>query len=177
MVLARNAAEKRDLATGIIIAAIGAGYFAATFAIKTTDDVVTPGTFPAIVGIALLILGVFLAVRTVVVAGRGARADGPRNDAAPPDPGGGTAEAPAAGDPEPTLLPVVVQFALFFVYLAVLIPLGFLLATAAFLMAVTSIYSPGRWLRNLIFSVLFSAAVYFSFVFGLGVYLPPGIVG
>lgn len=69
------------------------------------------------------------------------------------------------------------QFALFFVYLAILIPVGFLLSTAAFLMTMTSIYAPHRWVRNLIFSVLFSLVVYIAFVYGLAVYLPVGILG
>ncbi|RAF73783.1 tripartite tricarboxylate transporter TctB family protein, partial [Burkholderia multivorans] len=79
--------------------------------------------------------------------------------------------------PEPAGRKVVVQFALFFAYLAIVIPVGFVLSTAAFLMAVTSLYAPKKWIRNLVFSVLFSVAVYVAFVFGLAVYLPVGILG
>ena len=87
--------------------------------------------------------------------------------------GGIVLEAP----PEPKVRKVVFQFALFFVYLAILIPVGFLLSTAAFLMGLTSIYVPEKWIRNLIFSVLFSVVVYAAFVYGLAVYLPVGILG
>ena len=79
--------------------------------------------------------------------------------------------------PEPKVRKVVFQFALFFVYLAILIPVGFLLSTAAFLMGLTSIYAPEKWIRNLIFSVVFAGVVYAAFVYGLAVYLPVGILG
>lgn len=93
--------------------------------------------------------------------------------AAPSPAGGVLIDAP----PAPAGRRVVVQFALFFAYLAIVIPVGFVLSTAAFLMAVTSLYAPKKWIRNLVFSVLFSVAVYVAFVFGLAVYLPVGILG
>ena len=87
--------------------------------------------------------------------------------------GGIVLEAP----PEPQLLKVVFQFALFVVYIAILIPVGFLLSTVAFLMGLTSIYAPQKWIRNLVFSVVFAVVVYAAFVYGLAVYLPVGILG
>ncbi|RBP64991.1 tripartite tricarboxylate transporter TctB family protein [Brevibacterium sanguinis] len=200
MVRSLTAARRGDIITGSVIVVIGVVYYSATFAIQRTDDIITPATFPAIVGIALILLGGALVVTALVRKGAEAGAGLPTADV--PDaselPGGAASagirdedaasavsrddaasastvviEAPA----EPAARRVVLQFALFFAYLAILIPVGFLLATAAFLMALTSIYAPDRWLRNLIFSVLFSAVVYFAFVYGLAVYLPVGILG
>lgn len=202
-------AHRTDLITGGAIAVIGAVYYIATFSIQETANIVTPRTFPAIVGIGLIVLGLFLAGQAIVrhrrdtlaEAGPGsaesaesagsARASAARDgDGAPAsagessvetagrssgeDGGGGVVlEAP----PEPQLRKVVFQFALFFVYLAILIPVGFLLSTAAFLMGLTSIYAPEKWIRNLIFSIVFAGVVYAAFVYGLAVYLPVGILG
>ena len=198
-------AHRTDLITGGAIAVIGAVYYVATFSIQETANIVTPRTFPAIVGIALIVLGLFLAGQAVVrhrkdtlaeaapgssgsaAAGAGP-GDGPAASAGKSSPesvgadeatgtdeatGGVVLEAP----PEPQVRKVVFQFALFFVYLVILIPIGFLLSTAAFLMGLTSIYAPEKWIRNLIFSVVFAVVVYAAFVYGLAVYLPVGILG
>lgn len=156
-------ATRRDLLTGIVIVVVGTVYFLATFAIRETTDIVTPRTFPAIVGTGLIVLGLLLAVSAV------------RNGRRVPDRAGDPVEAgnPAA----PRSRAVVGRFALFFAYLAIVIPVGFVLSTTVFLMAMTSLSAPGRWVRNLIYSVLFSVVVYVVFVFGLAVYLPVGILG
>ena len=195
-------AQRTDLITGGAIAVIGAVYYIATFSIQETANIVTPRTFPAIVGIALIVLGLFLAGQAVYRArkaalaeagpgnhingtgagtsdgteagpGRGAVASAGESAASDETAGGPSPEAP----PEPAARKVVFQFALFFVYLAILIPVGFLLSTVAFLMGVTSIYSPQKWIRNLIFSIGFALVVYVAFVYGLAVYLPVGILG
>ncbi|WP_062239978.1 tripartite tricarboxylate transporter TctB family protein [Brevibacterium epidermidis] len=196
-------AHRTDLITGGAIAVIGAVYYIATFSIQETANIVTPRTFPAIVGIGLIVLGLFVAGQAVVrhrkdtlaEAGPGsvgsasvtAAGDGDGAAASAGEPslessGGSSGEEGVGGivleaPPEPQLRKVVFQFALFFVYLAILIPVGFLLSTAAFLMGLTSIYVPEKWIRNLIFSVLFSVVVYAAFVYGLAVYLPVGILG
>ena len=196
-------AFRTDLITGGAIAVIGAVYYIATFSIQETANVVTPRTFPAIVGIGLIVLGLFLAGQAVVRHRKDTLAE-----AAPGSAGSAHSTAARDGDgtaasagessvetadrssgqegvggivleapPEPQVRKVVFQFALFFVYLAILIPVGFLLSTAAFLMGLTSIYAPEKWIRNLIFSVLFAVVVYTAFVYGLAVYLPVGILG
>ena len=202
-------AHRTDLITGGAIAVIGAVYYIATFSIQETANIVTPRTFPAIVGIGLIVLGLFLAGQAVVRHRKDTLAEAGPGSAESAE-SAGSARTSAAGDgdgaaasagessvetagrssgedgaggivleapPEPKVRKVVFQFALFFVYLAILIPVGFLLSTAAFLMGLTSIYVPEKWIRNLIFSVLFSVVVYAAFVYGLAVYLPVGILG
>lgn len=195
-----------DVITGAVITIVGLVYYIATFSIQETSDIVTPRTFPAIVGVALIVLGLFLAGQALykgrkaaeagdrnaaVVAGRGAGVEaagtvtGDRNgatasagDASDESSSGGSSSGVVLDAPEdPPSKKVVLQFALFFVYLAILIPVGFLLSTAAFLMTLTSIYAPAKWIRNLIFSVLFAVIIYVAFVYGLAVYLPVGILG
>ena len=196
-------AHRTDLITGGAIAVIGAVYYIATFSIQETANIVTPRTFPAIVGIGLIVLGLFVAGQAVVrhrkdtlaEAGPGsvgsasvtAAGDGDGAAASAGEPslessGGSSGEEGVGGivleaPPEPQLRKVVFQFALFFVYLAILIPVGFLLSTVAFLMGLTSIYAPQKWIRNLVFSVVFAVVGYAAFVYGLAVYLPVGILG
>lgn len=202
-------AHRTDLITGGAIAVIGAVYYIATFSIQETANIVTPRTFPAIVGIGLIVLGLFLAGQAIVRHRKDTLAEAAPGSAGSAE-SAGSAHTSAAGDgdgaaasagessvetagrssgedgvggivleapPDPKVRKVVFQFALFFVYLAILIPVGFLLSTAAFLMGLTSIYVPEKWIRNLIFSVLFSVVVYAAFVYGLAVYLPVGILG
>ena len=184
-------ALRGDVITGIAVTLVGAVYYIATFWIQETKNIVTPATFPAIVGIALIVLGLFLVgqalyrsqeIAEVVPSGTtsagsasasgGAGADA-SEDVVDVEPAGVVLDAPE----EPKSKQVVLQFALFFIYLGILIPVGFLLSTAAFLMTMTSIYAPHRWVRNLIFSVLFAVIIYVAFVYGLAVYLPVGILG
>ncbi|WP_309133050.1 tripartite tricarboxylate transporter TctB family protein [Brevibacterium sp.] len=200
-----TAAHRRDLITGSAIVVIGVVYFIATFSIQRTNDIVTPATFPAIVGVALIVLGAVLVAQSLLARSTPAEAapglpatdvtaasetSGSTTSAGITDDGTTSAGesvdgASSAGEtgviiaapPEPKSKQVALQFALFFVYLAILIPVGFLLSTAAFLMGLTSIYAPDRWIRNLVFSVVFAVVVYVAFVYGLAVYLPAGILG
>src|SRR5699024_12074961 len=75
--------------------------------------------------------------------GRGAVASAGEPAASDETAGGPSPEAP----PEPAAREVVFQFALFLVYLAILIPVGFLLSTLAFPRAVASHYPPQKWIR------------------------------
>ncbi|GAA1556303.1 hypothetical protein GCM10009691_33160 [Brevibacterium picturae] len=196
-------ARRGDVITGIAVTLVGTVYYIATFWIQETRNIITPATFPAIVGVALIVLGLFLAGQALYrsrklaevapggAAPAGGGIDGTTSacvnaehgatsvDDASADPASGDERTGAVIDApeEPKSKQVVLQFALFFVYLGILIPVGFLLSTAAFLMTMTSIYAPHRWVRNLIFSVLFSVVIYIAFVYGLAVYLPVGILG
>ncbi|MGC2941240.1 MULTISPECIES: tripartite tricarboxylate transporter TctB family protein [unclassified Brevibacterium] len=189
--------HRADLFTGCAVAVIGAVYYIATFSIQETANIVTPRTFPAIVGIALIVLGLFLAGQaifrhrknTLAEVGAGSsgsaevRGDVQRSAASvressdSDDADGGVGGVVLEAPPEAPARKIVFQFVLFFIYLAILIPVGFLLSTAAFLMGLTSIYAPDKWIRNLIFSVAFAVVIYVAFVYGLAVYLPVGILG
>lgn len=197
-----TASRRRDLITGSAVVLVGVIYYIATFSIELTNNVITPRTFPAIVGLALIVLGAVLIVQSLyrgknsapaeevsatagtdVRSGAGdfASAGGAEDSTGVVADSAGAGEGPAGivleAEEEPKAKKVVLQFVLFFAYLALVIPVGFLLGTAGFLMALTSIYAPDRWIRNLIYSVLFSVIVYVAFVYGLAVYLPVGILG
>ena len=195
--------RRSDFTVGWVVAAVGLVYFINTFFVATTNDVVNPATFPRIVGIGLISLGVLLSLSAMRPGRQLAETEAP---------GGCTVTAKAIGNSEteghrPTLaesaakaeaaletseasidvadaqapralrLRVLLFFVIFFAYLLILIPVGFLVATAAFLFAVTTLYARDKWLRNIIFAIVFPAIVYVAFKYGLSVFLAPGILG
>ena len=73
---------------------------------------------------------------------------------------------------------MVISFAIFAAYIIAFIPLGYLLATFLFLVAMTTYVDRKKLLRNCIFAAVFSPAVYALFTYGLQVQLPaPGLLG
>lgn len=196
-------ARSSDFTAGWVVAAFGLVYFVNTFFVETTRDVVDPATFPRIVAIGLIVLGVLLSLSAM-------RRERQRSETE--ESGGGTDAANATGTSKteahhPTLTQsaaeaeaalktsevpvdeagaqspqarhkrVLLFFGVFFAYLLILIPVGFLVASAAFLFIVTTLHTREKWLRNIIFAIVFSAVVYFAFKYGLGVFLAPGILG
>ena len=61
-------------------------------------------------------------------------------------------------------------------YILVFEPLGFMLSTAIYLLVLTACFNRGRWLMNVLTSVLFTVISYFAFTKLLGVNLAPGIL-
>lgn len=61
-------------------------------------------------------------------------------------------------------------------YIALFTFLGFAVATLLFLSGLSCYISPRHWMRNVIVSVVFSAAVYYLFSYVLGVQLPSGLL-
>jgi putative tricarboxylic transport membrane protein len=62
-------------------------------------------------------------------------------------------------------------------YIAILQPIGFLLATFAFFLLLLAVFASLSWLRAVGFSAIVAAASYVLFKFALGTQLPAGILG
>lgn len=62
------------------------------------------------------------------------------------------------------------------IYIVIFEPLGFIISTMVYLLALTAYFNRGRWLMNVLTSVLFAAISYFMFTKLLGVNLPPGVL-
>lgn len=62
------------------------------------------------------------------------------------------------------------------IYMVVFEALGYMLATAIYLLVLTAFFNRGRWLMNVLTSVLFTAISYFAFTKLLGVNLARGII-
>lgn len=125
--------------------------------------VVGPRTFPWIVGWAMLVISAILLVGLL----RGAR--------------GGEAEEGVVPleDDERAISDwpgVYIVLGLLFVLFLVIETLGFIVAISTFVFVLSTIFSPDKWLRNLIVSILFSSSIYYMFTSGLGIPLPVGIL-
>ena len=66
---------------------------------------------------------------------------------------------------------------IFLAYLLLLEPVGYLLATVAFITVEARLLGSRAWLRDLIVSVVISASVYTVFNLLLGIRLPAGLIG
>ena len=62
------------------------------------------------------------------------------------------------------------------VYAAILIPVGFILSTTMLILWQAQLFEKGKWIRNLVVSILFSIVVYYLFAHVLEVMLPTGIL-
>ena len=65
----------------------------------------------------------------------------------------------------------------FLAYLLLLEPVGYLLATVAFITVEARLLGSRAWLRDLIVSVVITASVYTVFNLLLGIRLPAGLIG
>jgi putative tricarboxylic transport membrane protein len=63
------------------------------------------------------------------------------------------------------------------VYIAALVPAGFLLSTFVFLLLLLSVFARVDWPRALLVSAIGSGAIYALFRYGLGTQLPAGLLG
>lgn len=117
-----------------------------------------PGLVPIVVGVGLVVLALAFLVRTTLV---------PDQDLA--------AKASSAQEAVHWRTLWTVAFALI-VYAFALTPLGYVLATALFIVAATALAGSRAWIRNVLVGVLFALVVYLGFTYLLGVRLPGGIL-
>jgi putative tricarboxylic transport membrane protein len=174
-----------DVVAGVGLAAFGVVYTLIALQIEpdqSAASVIGPNVFPLAFGGFLSIGGLILAGMSLAKHGRdtrgeaipgaaaaGTAASGPSAAAVAPHPAD-----TAVANPRPHRLWVI--FVLLIGYVALFIPLGYVLATAAFLLALMIYLSPHRIAVNVAFAVLFPSVVYALFTYGLGVNLPNGVL-
>jgi putative tricarboxylic transport membrane protein len=175
----RMLTRSRDARAGVVAAVLGTVYLAAAFTIEpdpSSTSVVGPQVAPIVIGAATVVCAVALVVQVL------RRGDGDRQEEHGQEPGQeygdteGESSAPAPGIRGLTQRQVLVTFTIFGAYIVAFIPLGFLLSTFLFLVAMTTYVERNKLLRNCIFGAVFSPAVYVLFNYGLQVELPsPGL--
>lgn len=135
-------------------------YFWATAQIPSLElgDPLGPKAFPRLLGIGLLIAAVMLLLEIL------------RERKKP------KTEAASASTWEPHDWVVVVISVWTALYILAFEPLGYMLSTITYLLPLTAYFNRGRWLMNVLTSVLFSVISYFAFTKLLGVNLAPGIL-
>jgi hypothetical protein len=126
---------------------------------------VGPEVMPIAVLVLLMVNGVFLFIRSTSAKKKQASSVGA-------DPSGPSPQA----DQQKYRGVILVLLGLI-VYGFVLVPAGFILATAFLIIFEARVLQPGRWVRNVVVGVGFSTLVYFTFVKLLSVMLPAGILG
>lgn len=62
------------------------------------------------------------------------------------------------------------------VYAVILVPVGFIISTTILILWQAQLFERGKWIRNLVVSILFSIFVDYIFVHILEVMLPMGIL-
>ncbi|MXY25524.1 MAG: tripartite tricarboxylate transporter TctB family protein [Acidobacteria bacterium] len=150
---------------GILLVA-SAGYLAAAFLIGEPEGdyaAVGPRAFPVVIGVALAACAVWLALR------RGAAAATARSaaDRSVPAGEGASADWRAAA-------PAAVAF---LAYIALLAPVGYLLATALFIPLEARLLGSRSWRRDLIAGLVVTATIYAVLGLLLGLRLPAGVFG
>lgn len=144
-----------------LILVLAAVYFYATAQIPTLEigDPLGPKAFPRLLGIGLLITAALLFMEMWR-----ARKNQPRNDATPQN-----------GDRRHLLIvgAVAVWTGLYF---AAFEPLGYVLSTIIYLLALTAYFHRGKWVTNVLTSVLYGVLSYLLFSTALGVTLPKGVL-
>ena len=156
---------------GFLLAA-SAGYLAAAFLISEPEAeyaVVGPRAFPVAVGFALAVCALWIGFRRSADGDSASTAadhrvladqDVTANEGAAAD---WRSAAPAA--------------AAFLAYLALLAPVGYLLATAVFIPLEARLLGSRSWRRDVIAGVAVTAAIYAGLDLLLGLRLPAGILG
>jgi putative tricarboxylic transport membrane protein len=164
-----------DAIAGTVVALVGAGYTAIALGIPADSSeasIIGPAVFPLLFGGGLTVGGL------VLLAGALAKARGRRAPvgaaAAPPPPAAPPMEVPeVVAGPRGNFW---VLMGLLAGYILIFLPLGFLLATALYLMAMTTYLRRRKIVPNLLFALLLPTAVYLLFGFGLQITLPAGVL-
>ena len=175
-----------DVAAGAVTLAFGIFFTVAALQIPAStfaNSVVQPRHLPIAIGVGLVLCGLALAVKGLLV---GRLRDVDRLPVGSDDPPPATPVADALGDvadelesiPEPVENPrhLIVVAALLVGYLVAFEPLGFLVATTLFLLVGGSYLEPRRIVRNVIYALALSVAIFLLFEVLLGIVLPPGIL-
>ena len=150
-------ADRVIFACIIILTAV---YFYATAQIPSLEigDPLGPKAFPRLLGIGLLITAGLLFMEMWRARKNGTRENVPQ-------------QAEDRGHFK-VVGALVVWTAIYFAFFE---PLGYVIASSVYLAALTAYFNRGKWLANLLTSVLFSLLTYLMFQ-ALGVTLPKGVL-
>lgn len=150
-----TALRSGTLWAGVLVAVAGAVSIAGGLQIPDSgqlSDPLGPRAFPLGLGVAALVLGALLAIRSRFDGAAGAADTGRRRTVA-------------------VLLGAIV------VYVGLLIPLGYPITTVVFLGLLFRYLGERRWWVCAAIAIPVTAALYFGFAYGLGVALPTGPLG
>lgn len=152
-----------ELLLGVAVAIFGVAVVWQTFQIRITPaySLVGPRVVPLIVGIGLVLAGLWLAGEAAM-----GRTASPTTE---------------AEDADPTLptdwRAVGLLTAALILYLVLIEPAGFIIASAVLFVSAAFAMGSRRLVRNLAVGVVMAAVLYLAFTAGLGLRLPIGLLG
>ena len=176
----RALTRSRDAQAGLAAAVLGVIYLVAALQIepdRSTASVLGPRFAPLLIGAAVVACAVALVVQGARSSEVTTPAEQPREAGDYADEDGREVTAPVEDSRPRSRWQVVVTFAVFAAYVVAFIPLGYLLSTFAFLVAMTTYVDRNRLVRNVIYAAVFAPVVFVLFNYGLQVQLPPGLLG
>jgi putative tricarboxylic transport membrane protein len=176
----RSSLVSADTVAGSVIAILGIGWTVMATNIPpdpSQSSVIGPAVFPVLLGV-LLTVGALALVATSMLKARAGRAPvGVAAPAAPPPaPAAAVPGTPEVASRSARRRSFWVLMALLAGYVYLFLPLGYLLSTATFLMALMTYLNPRRVTVNLLFAVFLPVAVYLLFGFALRITLPAGVL-
>ena len=147
-----------DRVISVLSLALAVAYLLATRQIPALEigDPLGPRAFPQLLGGGLILAAILLFVETLKKS---------------PPAEGATA---AAGSHWGVVAFVTVWTGAYFLLFEAL---GYVVASAAYLLVLMAVFNRGRWAMNVATAVLFSAVTYWVFTRQLGVTLPAGLLG
>jgi putative tricarboxylic transport membrane protein len=147
-----------DRVISVLSLALAVAYLMATRQIPALEigDPLGPRAFPQLLGAGLILAAILLFVETLKKS--------------PPAEGA----AAAAGSHWGVVAFVTVWTGAYFLLFEAL---GYVVASAAYLLVLMAVFNRGRWAMNVATAVLFAAVTYWVFTRQLGVTLPAGLVG
>jgi putative tricarboxylic transport membrane protein len=148
-----------DRVISVLSFALAVAYLLATRQIPALEigDPLGPRAFPQLLGAGLILAAILLFIETLKKA---PRAEGEA--------------AASAGSPWGVVALVAVWTGAYFLLFETL---GYVVASAAYLLVLMAVFNRGRWTMNVATAVLFSAVTYWVFTRQLGVTLPAGLLG
>ena len=148
-----------DRVISVLSLALAVAYLLATRQIPALEigDPLGPRAFPQLLGAGLILAAILLFVETLKKAPRAEE---------------GTAAV--AGSHWGVVAFVTVWTGAYFLLFEAL---GYVVASAAYLLVLMAVFNRGRWAMNVATAVLFSAVTYWVFTRQLGVTLPAGLLG
>ena len=144
----------------VVTLVLAAVYFYATAQIPSLEigDPLGPKAFPRLLGAGLVLSAVLLFVET-------ARAKGKE-----------TGRSARSREARRHLWMIAAVAGWTALYFAAFEKLGYVIATAVYLLALMACFNRGKWLANVLTCVLFCVASYLLFTKALGVTLPRGVL-
>ena len=122
-------------------------------------DPVGPRLFPMVIGIGLLVMAAVLAIAI---------------------PRGSRGEADAGEDIDPDMpsdwRTVGLLIALFVALIVLVVPLGWVIASALFFAGCATVLGSKHYVRNILIGAVLSVGSFYAFYSGLGIPLPAGIL-